>query len=272
MRLPSIRIMCLTVLFTSLIFALPVVAEEAAGFHFTGTISFAGEVDTYELDLNAGETVTVDLICDEISPGNRPLDPHVTVNGPDGFSVSNDDGGSQACNAFWSSHLEFTVPASGTYTFEAAAFGQTGPYSLFIQFGAHGSNAFFDPGDDRINRQAYAYASVYCDDANHRVAIYGINSDGTSVPGGKDGTGFPGIFVYYFNLPPTPSAEDGNTLIEEYGNIRFYRLTSGEYQVMVGPDSEGKHYVVVWDGCPQTYVQAYIFQNGVMTPTERFPR
>ncbi|MBC7811979.1 MAG: PPC domain-containing protein, partial [Burkholderiales bacterium] len=251
MRLRSVHIIGLIVALTSLIFALPMLADDSAGFRYTGTISFAGEVDTYDLDLNAGEPVTVDLICDEIAPGNRPLDPVVDITGPDGFNTGNDDGGSQGCNSASSSHLEFTVPVSGTYTFRARGFSiTTGPYSLYIAFGPHGNNAFFDPGDDRINRQAYAYASVYCDAANNRVAIYGINSDGATVAGGKDGDGFPGIFVPYSDLPATPSAEDGNILIEQSGNIRFYRLTSGEYQVMVGPDSEGKEYVVVWDGCP----------------------
>jgi hypothetical protein len=120
---------------------------------------------------------------------------------------------------------------------------------------------WFEPGDDRINRQAYAYASVYCDAANDRVGIYGIQSDGSGVPA---------IFVPYAELPPTPT--DSHVLIGQHQDIRFYRLTTGEYQVNTGPDAEGKEYVVVWDGCPQTYVNAYILQDGVMTQTEVYPR
>jgi hypothetical protein len=131
---------------------------------------------------------------------------------------------------------------------------------------------WFEPGDDRINRQAYAYASVYCDADNERVGIYGIHSLGAGDPDRNDGMGYPAIFVPYTELPGTPTSLEGNLLIASYGNIGFYRLTSGEYQVNAGPDPEGKTYVLIWDGCPQTYVQAYILQDGVMTQTEVYPR
>jgi hypothetical protein len=132
------------------------------------------------------------------------------------------------------------------------------------------ATTWFEPGDDRINRQAYAYASVYCQDAEQRVAIYGIHSAGVGDPGRNDGSGFPAIFVPYAELPPVPT--DGNVLIAEYANIAFYRLTTGEYQINAGPDFEGKEYVLVWDGCPSSYIQAYILQNGVLTQTEVYPR
>ncbi len=128
---------------------------------------------------------------------------------------------------------------------------------------------WFDPGDSRLNRQAYAYAAIYCDDANQRVAIYGIHAQATD--GKAPGEGFPAIFVPYGSLPPTPTAEQGNTLIQQYLDIGFYRLTTGEYQVNAGPDSEGKTYVVTFDGCPTSIMRAYIMQNGVMTQTEVYP-
>lgn len=129
---------------------------------------------------------------------------------------------------------------------------------------------WFEPGDDRINRQAYAYASVYCDADNERVGIYGIHSPGVGDPDRNDGSGFPAIFVPYAELPPVPA--DQNVLISEYRGIQFYRLTTGEYQVNAGPDPEGKTYVLVWDGCPQTYIRASMLQNGVLTQTEVYPR
>lgn len=132
------------------------------------------------------------------------------------------------------------------------------------------SSQWFEPGDDRINRQAYAYASVYCDADNQRVGIYGIHSTGAGDPDRNDGMGFPAIFIPYAELPPTPT--DSNVQIASYGNIGFYRLTSGEYQINAGPDAEGKSYVLVWDGCPQTYIKAYMLQNGVLTQTEVYPR
>ena len=50
------------------------------------------------------------------------------------------------------------------------------------------SAQFFEPGDDRINRQAYAYAAVYCDDENQRVGVYGIYQNGDLA-----GDGFPAV-------------------------------------------------------------------------------
>ncbi len=131
----------------------------------------------------------------------------------------------------------------------------------------HGAQ-WFEPGDSRLNRQAYAYAAIYCDADNQRVAIYGIHSQSTD--GEAPGKGFPAIFVSNNALPPT--LEHGNTLIQQYLNVAFYRLMSGESQVNAGPDNEGKTYVVVFDGCPNTYMHAYMMQNGVMTPSAVYPR
>jgi hypothetical protein len=133
---------------------------------------------------------------------------------------------------------------------------------------------WFEPGDNRINRQANAYAAIYCDDANQRVTIYGIHSPGAQDLGAdnpQQGSGFPALFVSYADLPAIPTAAQGNQLIDQYENIRLYKLTTGELQVNVGPDPEGKEYVLIWDNCPSSYVQAYIFQNGVMTQTEVYP-
>lgn len=107
----------------------------------------------------------------------------------------------------------------------------------------------FNPNDGRINPHAYAPVAIYCDAANSRVAIYGINDDGE---------GFEAIFVPYSELPETPAS---NLLIEQFGDIRFYRLSTGEYQVSAGPDAEGKEYAAVFDGCPWSYVEAYIFDH-----------
>lgn len=166
----------------------------------------------------------------------------------------------------------FEEQAEGTSVYiEVVGQNETNTYSDYdVNCSESGTRAttWFEPGDDRINRQAYAYASVYCQADEQRVGIYGIHSTGAGEF--NDGSGFPAIFVPYAELPPTPT--DGNVLIAQYANIEFYRLTTGEYQVNAGPDPEGKEYVLIWDGCPQTYIQAYILQNGVLTQTEVYPR
>ena len=118
---------------------------------------------------------------------------------------------------------------------------------------------WFEPGDDRINRQAYASVAIYCNAANGQLEIYAIDAEGN---------GSLALAVPYADLPATPDAATGNVGIAQAGNIALYRLTTGEFQVNAGPDSEGKTYVVIWDACPYTQIAAYILQNGVMTPTE----
>lgn len=127
--------------------------------------------------------------------------------------------------------------------------------------GGGSGNAFFDPGDDRINRQAYAPIAIYC--AETRLEILQIDADGN---------GTPAIMLDFASMPATPT--DENILVESVGNglINLYRLTSGEWLATAGPDSEGKTYRLLWDSCPATYIQAFIEYNGTITPTELFPR
>lgn len=127
-------------------------------------------------------------------------------------------------------------------------------YSYFgvTSSGGSSGDAGFNPNDGRINLQGYATVAIYCQ--TDRVAMYGIDAAGH---------GYPAIFIAYDDLPA--ASPDGNILITTFENIRFYRLTTGEFQVNVGPDAEGKDYVFVWDDCPPTYTEAFIFQNGVST-------
>lgn len=50
-----------------------------------------------------------------------------------------------------------------------------------------------------------------------------------------------------------------NTLIASKGDLSLYKLTSGEWQINAGPDSEGKVHVVVFDsGFGSTHAFTYI--------------
>jgi len=244
----------------------------AATTSYSGNIAAGPQYDLYTLHLAEGDRVKATLICDEIAPGDRPLDPVLSVFFPgsdssdtinadryndDGFGLDDSADGVD-CNAFDSSRIRFTVPADGDYTFRADGFGSsTGPYTLRIDVNGVGGEQWFEPGDDRINRQAYATASIYCDADNSRVLVLGISP---TVIGNEL------LSVPYAELPAAPT--DSNVLIAQNGNVSLYRLTTGEYQVNSGPDAEGKTYVVVWNGCPMTYQNTYILQNGVLTQTE----
>jgi hypothetical protein len=251
----------------------------AASFSFSGVIADELEYDLYTVDLIAGDRVAATLICDEESPGSRPLDPVLTVFFPGSdpsnlgdFDEFNDDGyglddspNGVDCDNFDSSVVVFNAPVTGTYTFRADGFDiRTGPYTLTIYVNVNlaevlgGSGVtWFEPGDDRINRQAYAQAAIYCDADSSSIRILGINDKGE---------GFELLNIAYADLPATPT--DANVVIGQNGNVTLYRLVTGEFQVSAGPDAEGKSYVAVWDACPWTYLNAYIEQNGVLTQTE----
>jgi hypothetical protein len=59
-----------------------------------------------------------------------------------------------------------------------------------------------------------------------------------------------------------PAAPAVNTLIEQTGNgfVTVYRLTSGELQINIGPDGEGKVEVYILAGLPTTEAQRADFQ------------
>lgn len=116
---------------------------------------------------------------------------------------------------------------------------------------------WWSPGDDRLNPDSHAYAAIYCDAEYQRVIIYGVNSPGAGAA--SDGSGYFALQVPYADLPPTPTG--ANALIAEFEDLRFYRNVHGEYVVIAGPDFEGKEYVVLWDGCPMSYVQRFILQG-----------
>lgn len=69
------------------------------------------------------------------------------------------------------------------------------------------------------------------------------------------GRGYKAIYVSARELAKLPEFPEENTLIEQYYEYALYKLTSGEYQVNVGPLEEKKVYVVIFNGCPATEVK-----------------
>lgn len=233
----------------------------AATYTFSGEITFPGEEVEHTFFVEAGQYVRVELLC-----GDPPtLDPTLYIYDPDDeYVTEDDDGGDKECgaNPYYSSKLSFQAAKTGVYTAVAAGYAgngdDTGPYILIITVSDNQEESpWFDPGDARINRQAYASASIYCDAANGQLVVYDIDADGNGVEA---------FSVPFADLPPTPT--DANVLVLQQSGLSLYRLTTGEYQLIGSADAEGKSYVVVWDGCPYTYLNTYILQNGVLTQTE----
>lgn len=183
-----------------------------------------------------------------------------------GCLAVNDDGGGAL--GLKSQIPNYALTANTQYTMVISSYGQSRPGTFSgtisgpgdVLLGIYQPEAFrgFEPGDGRINLQAYAPAAVYCDAANSRVAIYGID---------EAGHGYEAIFVPYADLPETPVS---NQLIAQFEDIRFFRLSTGEYQVSAGPDAEGKEYMLIFDGCPASSADAYIFNHltNELTQTE----
>ena len=58
------------------------------------------------------------------------------------------------------------------------------------------------------------------------------------------------LYVTAKTLAKLPANPEKNTLISSYYEFSLYKLTSGEYQLNVGPDAEKKVKVIIWTGCP----------------------
>ena len=97
-------------------------------------------------------------------------------------------------------------------------------------------------------------ASVYVstdDEGNESLDIYGINDEGE---------GYLLFDITQADFAPfvdNPPAQ--NTELESVDDVTLYILTTGEYQLNIGPDEEGKVRVIVFEGLPPTNVYSYDF-------------
>jgi hypothetical protein len=71
-----------------------------------------------------------------------------------------------------------------------------------------------------------------------------------------NGEGFKAFYVSGETLNSLPPLPDENLLIEATadGYIALYRLTTGEYQINIGPDIEGNVQVVIFTGIPPSNI------------------
>lgn len=83
------------------------------------------------------------------------------------------------------------------------------------------------------------------------ILVLGVNS--------KTGKPREAIRATAKELAKLPEFPEQNTLIEQYYEFALYKLTTGEYQLNVGPDAENKVFVVQVVGCPATAVYESTF-------------
>ena len=172
---------------------------------YRGTISTGAQYDLYNIPLLAGQGVIGRLVCEELSPAQRPLDPVLSVYFPgvdpsdtvnasiyndDGFGGDDNPAEGVDCNAFDSSQVIFTAPVTGNYIFRADGFGSaTGPYSLTILPRAivtgvdagGGPHVLMHAGvgatPNAVTRSFLAYAGSMA--GGVRVAVGDVSGDGT---------------------------------------------------------------------------------------------
>ncbi|MCB9450272.1 MAG: hypothetical protein H6672_02470 [Anaerolineaceae bacterium] len=116
------------------------------------------------------------------------------------------------------------------------------------------------PPDERLNwQQGDLTAVVYAaSDSSGAPAlhVYGVNADSQ---------GYFLASVTQADLAPYRNAPlpAHNTVIKTLGeNVTLYRLVSGEFALVIGPDAEGKNWQVIFDDIPWTTLKHEQFDPG----------
>jgi hypothetical protein len=121
---------------------------------------------------------------------------------------------------------------------------------------AYACNPCDCPEDRRNNCQGIEYYAIYAREAANgtcSIEAYRFNADGMGTR----------VFrVSARQLSQVPEFPARNTLIRENEGVALYRLTTGEYQVNAGPDSNNKVYVLIFEGCPATMIREETFSVG----------
>lgn len=210
----------------------PAVSPAHAEFQktFTGTITSGSDYKLHTVDLGAGQSVTATLVCAEIAPGNRPLDPVLTVFFPGSdptnygdYDLYDDDGlKSVPCNAWWSSTVSFTTTVSGTYTFRADGFStSTGPYILTVSdTTAAGCDVMMALPATAVVGSFVADATLYSEPGNPITPALTMQAGKTAWVLGVDASG------------------------------QYYKILWVCSYVWVPKDTMGPNYDDVWEGTP----------------------
>ena len=93
--------------------------------------------------------------------------------------------------------------------------------------------------------------AIYESEDGGGLDCYAINDDGDGV---YVGTVTQDMIAEYVANPP-----EENMFIASFGdNVNVYVLTTGEIQINVGPNEEGKTFVYIFDGIPWTSITTYV--------------
>ncbi len=76
----------------------------------------------------------------------------------------------------------------------------------------------------------------------------------------EHGVGLPFLYISEDELLGLPEFPVENILIASDGLVSVYKLTTGEYQVNIGPLADGKIHVRIFDDIPPTHVYGYTLE------------
>lgn len=222
----------------------------AATTLYSKLASIAGSaVANHNVKFAAGTTVSVKVDC----PSGSAVIPYVSIFKPDTTLLTsfNSVVGTGNCGGgmMTAASVTFMVPVSGTYRIEVSNNSVTGGnYTVK----AVCKTCF--KGDGRINYgHGDTYVALYPGLLNgkHTLEIYCINSYNGQFGGRLVKTDFEGF----------PKKPETNTLVKTFTTcvvpVDVYILTSGEYQVNIGPDGDGKTGVTIFTGLPPANIHNY---------------
>jgi hypothetical protein len=181
----------------------------------------------------------------------------ITVSAASGLSggVALQDGsGGTLASALLPNSAVYTVPASGVYTF-----------AMYFDVSNHTASDL--PGEPTVSCSGTPNSDGRTFDFPN-AAVYNTE-DGMLISATTNlGEGaFLSISAAELaEFDPTP---DENFLVASSGDgfVSFYILTTGEYQINIGPDASGKVYVVIFTGLPPTDVYRHDFNvNDILFP------
>ncbi|MCQ3930729.1 MAG: hypothetical protein DPW16_09725 [Chloroflexi bacterium] len=246
--------------------ATPLTFSGSVGTFLSNTIWTYVDADSYTVYAEAGQIITLDLVysgsCGFASArldtsigtvvGSLNLPPgggsgYVTFNGTQTYSRVMPSSGAVEISVTINSITLGGIPSGCSFLYEMTVTGATlAPIAV----------------DDPTLAAEAAAGLARVHDSSLPVVIY-TPAVATNTPfiDIRDLTGVPLLYVSAKKLLALPDFPAKNTLIAKTadGFISVYKLTTGEYQVNVGPLDDGKVHVIIFDGIPRTHTYGYTF-------------
>jgi hypothetical protein len=198
-----------------------------------GTVEDGSPYNVYRnnIPINQGDTITVSLSF----PGSTNVIFVVTFNGTSSARLTSNP-----------STFTQTATTNTTLRVFGGALGGTGPFTYALQVTGPGCISgikFFDPGDDRLNRDPGQPAALYCRNQGD-VHIYAVNPD--------DSKGKLALVVAKAEIDAVVNANpSANTLIKQSADGKFklfYLPVAKELSFITHEIPSGKQYSFVWNG------------------------